>query len=389
MKVKVLFLLFFKVAQRLLESVQENFLIIQQGEKMKTVFNFATTAMGLAILGTAASAAEVSFSGFLDADVAGYYNLDTTSKNLDLQANHELDLTATVKVNDKVSVDIYATSYTTGPTGGTVPAQGSDAENRWTGLTYDGFIANIQATQDLKFRFGDLCYTAGQFNYYGYKRAIAYAVGLKETGFRGLEANYKGASLAAGADTKSTYRVYGAYDLVFGESNVKPFALYSSDQAEDTYSLRAGLDGTIAFSGQKIKIAYGAYKDKGDELSHAIAVEPILSFGSVSLAATAFVAILDDKDPTIISVPEWMFFYVEPGYAFNSVFSVGLPLEYHTMTTDSDADLSEIWTVPTAYFALGEGFTWSIWGQSSFRIGSDIDNTDPYFGLGSEVILSF
>jgi hypothetical protein len=120
-----------------------------------------------------------------------------------------------------------------------------------------------------------------------------------------------------------------------------------------------------------------------------MAVEPILSFGSVTLAATAFFAILDDEDPTETSVPEWMFFYAEPGYAFNSVFSLGLPLEYHTMTTDSDLDLSEFWVVPTAYFALGEGFTWSIWGQSSFRIGSDIENTDPYLGFGSEIILSF
>lgn len=345
---------------------------------------------GLALCANA-GAVDLSFSGFFDGDVAGYHNQDTTSKNgVDYQANHEMDLTATIKLNNRVSVDLYATTYTVSPsTGGTVPAQGSNPYDRWTGFLYDGVVATMQATPDLKLRFGDLCYTSGQFNYYGYKRTNVYAVGLKETGFRGLEANYKGVSLAAGADSAGIYRAYGAYDLELGKVSAKPFGLYSRDESDESYQIRAGFDGSVTLGDQSIKYAYGFHKDKGDKVSNAFTVEPILSFGSVSLSATAFFALLDKDDPSVISVPEWMFFYAEPGYAFNSTFSVGLPLEYHTMTTDRDTDLSELWAVPTAYFAFADNFTWSVWGQASLRIGSDIDNTDPYYGFGSELSFNF
>lgn len=356
---------------------------------MKTFIPSLSACFGLALCANA-GAVELSFSGFFDGDVAGYHNADTTSDNgVDYQANHEMDLTATAKLNDRVSVDLYATTYTVGSTGGTVPAQGSPAENRWTGFVYDGVVATMQATPDLKLRFGDLVYTSGQFNYYGYKRTNIYAVGLKETGFRGLEADYKGVSVSAGTDGSSVYGAYGAYDLALGKVSAKPFGFYSADESNESYKVRAGVDGSASIGDQTVKFAYGFYKDKGDEVSNAIAIEPILSFGSVSLSATAFFALLDKDDPSVISVPEWMFFYAEPGYAFNSTFSVGLPLEYHTMTTDRDADLSELWAVPTAYFAFADNFTWSVWGQASLRIGSDIENNDPYFGFGSELSFNF
>lgn len=355
-----------------------------------TRFLSRMTALALSGFGISSLwAADVSFSGFFDGDVAGYYNADTTDGNMVLQANHELDLTASVKLNEKVSVDLYATSYTTGSTGGTVPAQGSDAEKRWTGFAYDGFVATAAVTPDFTFKFGDLTYSSGQFNYYGYKRTNTYAVTMKDRGFRGAEVDFAGLSLAAGADSKYGYGAYAAYTLGIAESSVKPFFSYAADQAADSSSMRGGLDATLVFGPHKIKLAGGVLKDKGSELSSTVAVEPILSFGSVSLAATAFVAILDDEDPTATNVPERMFFYVEPGYAFGPKFSVGLPLEYHTMSLDSDASLEEIWAVPTAYFALADGFNFSIWAQGSLRTGSDIENTDPYFGLGSEAILTF
>lgn len=333
-------------------------------------------------------AADVSFSGFFDGDVAGYYNTDT--KVMDFQANHELDLTATVKVNDKVSVDLYGTSYTAHPvTGGTVPAQGNAAGARWTGFDYDGFVASVKASEALGFKFGDLSYSSGQFNYYGYKRTNTYAVGLKDRGFRGLQADYMGLTLATGADKLNEYGAYAAYNLDIAGSTVKPFFSMTSDQVTDSTSMRSGFDATVVMGDHKIKIAAAAYKDKGDEVSSTLAFEPILAFGSATVAATFFMAVLDDTDPTAVNVPEKMFFYVEPGFALNDVVSVGLPLEYHTMTLDKDASLEEAWVVPTAYFALGEGFNWSVWAQGSARLGDDALSDDPYFGIGSEAILTF
>lgn len=355
-----------------------------------TRFLSRMTALALGGFGVSSVwAADVSFSGFFDGDVAGYYNSDTTNSNFVYQANHELDLTASVKLNPKVSVDLYATSYTTGTTGGTVPAQGAPAENRWTGFSYDGFLVTFAASEMLTTKFGDLSYSSGQFNYYGYKRTNTYAVNLKDRGFRGIEVDVAGLTVAGGADAASVAGAYAAYNVEIGESNIKPFVSVANDNVADSLSLRGGLDASLVFGANKLKLAAGVLKDKGDEASFTFAVEPILSFGSVSLAATAFYAVLDDEDPTAIAVPEYMFFYVEPGYAFNPTFSVGLPLEYHTMSWSSDASVEEFWVVPTFYANLADGLTWSVWAQNSLRLGDDFENSDPYFGIGSEAILSF
>lgn len=356
-----------------------------------TRFLSRMTALALGGFGISSLwAAEVTFSGFFDADVAGYYKgADPESNNVEYQANHELDLTATIAFSKMLSVDLYATSYTQGPTGGTVPAQGSDAENRWTGFGYDGFVASAQLSEDLTVKFGDLSFNAGQFNYYGYKRTMTYASIMADRGFRGMELDAMGFSLAAGADSKYGYGAYAAYTLGVGESSIKPFVSYAGDQQEDSKSLRTGVEASLAFGEQKLNLAAGMLKDNGTEISSTVKVEPILSFGSVSLAATAFLAILDDKKPTPINVPEYLFVYVEPGYSVNSTLSVGLPLEFHTMSTNKDDKLEEFWVVPTLYAALAEGLNWSVWGQSSFRIGDDHTSDDPYLGFGSELILEF
>lgn len=354
-----------------------------------TRFLSRMTALALGGFGVSSVwAADVSFSGFFDADAVGYYN--TSTEKMEYQANHELDLTASVKVAPKVTVDLYATSYTVSPSsGGTVPAQGAPAQDRWTGFDYDGFLLTFAASDLVTAKFGDLTYSSGQFNYYGYKRTNTYAVNLKDRGFRGIEVDVGGLILAGGANASSEAGAYAAYDLAIGESNIKPFVSVANDNVADSMSLRGGMDASLVFGANKIKLAAGVLKDKGDEASFTLAAEPILSFGTFSLAATGFYAILDDEDPTAITVPEYMFFYVEPGMALNPMFSVGLPLEYHTMSMSSDASLEQFWVVPTFYANLADGLSTSVWAQYSLMLGDDVENDDPYYGFGAEAILSF
>ena len=75
----------------------------------------------------ASAAPEVSFGGYLDADVWS----DLTGM---YYANQELDLGMSLKFTDKVSANVYATAL-----GGMVPAGLTEAESRWVSFDFDGF----------------------------------------------------------------------------------------------------------------------------------------------------------------------------------------------------------------------------------------------------------
>ena len=80
-----------------------------------------------------------------------------------------------------------------------------------------------------------------------------------------------------------------------------------------------------------------------------------------------------------------MFFYVEPGYSFTDNFAVGLPLEYHAVDMD-DEDDDAFWIVPTFYIYPFENVQWWLWGQV---VLPTVENADPAYGAGSEIIVEF
>ena len=143
-----------------------------------------------------------------------------------------------------------------------------------------------------------------------------------------------------------------------------------------------------------MQLVYGLYSDALSEdspkMSHAFTVEPEVNLGKFSIKGTAYYALLDDDDPTLVDAPEYMFAYVEPLFAINDLLSVGVQGEYHTMTLDSDAELAQAFIGPKAYFSPVEKLSMDGYFRACIPLGDDYgDSDDVYFGAGASVSFEF
>lgn len=369
--------------------------------KVKAVLMAAASTMLLSSVVNAAP--EVSFSGYLDAD--GW--ADFTGK---YYTNTELDLGLTVKFSDAVSAHVYATAngaYSTfaddsgfvRPSGvGSVPAGYGVPNERWLTMNFDGFDITY-ASPIGTFAVGDIVYQYGKFNYYIYKRK---SMVTRESFSRGIK-------YSVGNDKFTQDLQIGIADLDFytadvnGASNI---TLSESQSVGVFYGIRGSSqldfkEGTNFFAGLGYKGSFGdAFSLKLDVGYNSIAgeertslttilVEPTLSLGSFTVAATAFFGI-DDVDSVNVAtdhlgIGEEMLFYLEPGYTFNDNFGVGLPLEYHEFNLDIEDD-AQFWVVPTFYIYPIENVQWWLWGQMVVPTAED---ADLGWGFGSEIIVTF
>ncbi len=339
------------------------------------------------------TAAEIKFSGFLDADMA--VGVNDKFKNLGFQSNHELDLTMDAKFSDKVSVQLYATSVTTkeDPTDSlseviaTTPAGGSPVSNRWSGLDFDGLALTWNATTDLTLIIGDLVYNGGQLGYYFYKRPIGYGAIMKEQFIRGVGLNMGGLSFYAGSSDSdnSLFKLYGSFALSLGDlGSLKPMADVTLGGFNTDWN--TGIEiGLTPIKDLAVNGALGLRQNNGNKLTTTVLIEPAFSMGSASLALTYFQAFFDDAEKSNYDVPEEVFVYVEPGVAANDLLAFGLPLEWHDPDLDVNTD-AFFTVVPTAYIYPAENVEWWIWTQ---YIAFTEGNNDPAFAAGSEIIVSF
>jgi hypothetical protein len=347
--------------------------------------NITKTLLSLAMLSTTAMSAEVSIGGMLNSDMVA--NLDADGDGtVGYESNHELDLTVGVKVSETVTAEAYFTTVV-----GTMPDGDGSPADRWSPTVFDGLTLMWQATEGLAFSVGDLVFYEGGPSYYGYKTSASV---LPETFTRGVQADFAGITLAFGSsdvvDTDSLGNVepyyadaYLAYSLAMGEElSVKPFGLVRTNQ--DLVHFAAGLTGSLTTEAFSANVTVGAIQEDGSDLTTTILVEPSVSMGTISVAGSFYYAILGDN-PTMPAIPEEGYFYLEPGVALSDLFSVGLPLEYHMM--DKDVDDAELWVVPTAYLAVAEGASWSIWGGAFIPLEDDTAETS--FSIGSEILIEF
>lgn len=306
-----------------------------------------------------------------------------------------------VKFNDKWSAEA---------------AISADDANTAPGFAYDGAFIQYQLNEGIAIKAGDFTYSEGALRYYDYDDPGDAAVGMTERDIRGLEINAYGLLVGLGwgrgdddcvdvlseegdeAGCKS-YDVHVAYDLALGSHSIRPFANYQSYQQESSNRLRVGVTANLVFGeAVNVQLAYGLLSDflKEDEpkMSHAFAVEPEFNLGKLNIKGTAFYAYKADEEdvPTEIEVPEYLFAYVEPSFAINEQLTVGVQGEYHTMTTDKDADLQQIWVGPKAYLNPVENLSLEGYFRACLPIGDDyetMDSDDVYFGAGATVGFTF
>lgn len=349
-----------------------------------------------------------SVEGEVEVKADAYYKQvdprsETNNQSNDTQWLHDysstFNLNFSVKFNEKWSAEA---------------AISADDDNAAPGFAYDGAFAAYTASDNLSVKIGDMTYAEGAFLYYDYDDTGDYAIGMMDHKIRGAELNYGGFTVAAGlgrddddcgdseadsTDTRgcTTYDTHAAYTFTFGAQRVRPYVNYKSYQTKNANALRAGVVADLAFGeALKIQAVYALFSDglKKDspKMSHIFAVEPELSLSRFSAKATAFYALLDDDDPTAIDAPEYMFAYIEPGFAVTDQFHIGLPVEYHTMTLDDDADLAQVFIGPKAYLDATERLSFEAYARAFIPVGDDYKDMkadDPYYGAGAKVNFTF
>ena len=298
----------------------------------------------------------------------------------------------------------------------------ADDDNAAPGFAYDGAFVQYQFNDNLAIKVGDLTYSEGALRYYDYDDPGDAAVGLTERNVRGIEINAYGFLLGLGwgrddddcidwlseeneeSGCKS-YDAHLAYELALGSHTIRPFLNYQSYQQKNAKRLRAGVTANLAFGeGLNVQIAYGllsdALQEDNPKMSHAFAVEPELNLGKLHIKGSAFYAYKADEEdaPTEIEVPEYMFAYVEPSFDMTEAFSLGVQGEFHTMSTNKDDKLSQVWVGPRAYLNPMENLALEGYFRACIPVGDDYDagsgsdyagQDEVYFGAGATVGFRF
>lgn len=368
---------------------------------------FRKITLPLLAIATLASAAEVSIHGSLSADLAN--NLDQSWKSNNA-ANQDLDLTTRAQFDEKTAVELYITNYSTmskpGDTTGERQAsvirsvdgrQASiaDGDSRWGELVFDGIQFQWEFYRKATFVLGDLFWSGGGMNYYGYSWEQEYGSIMKTNTVRGVGFNLGDrGNIYLGAPDANGRALWGYAGYTFSLVNrteekwsVRPMGdmVFKNGGRERRWTFGTETD----YSRSTKSVNYGLHAVWGavpyhDNTTYTFLLEPSLNIGSFSLAATYYQAMLaDDELPAIdqVDIPSEQFFYIEPGVSVHPKFSMGLGGEYHDFDLDSDGN--EFWAcVPTFYLYPSEEMTITFWSKYQWIMqGSDLVS----FGVSGQV----
>jgi hypothetical protein len=343
------------------------------------------------------AAPEISFSGYLDADVwvdlrGSYFT------------NSELDLGLSLQFNPKISAHVYTTvnSVYSLSGQGQIPAGAGLPSERWIEVHFDGFDITWESKIGT-FKVGDLVYQYGKFNYYFYKRL---SMITKESFTRGLSYGLGNEKIRQ----EITAGVADVGDNVADLHGLTGVNLNENHSLELYYGMRGSSleeisSGTDFFAGAHYLGSIGDYlsvkadvgytsiggTDRGNVLS--LLLEPSLTFNRFSLAFTGYALFDPDSvnelaDDPLFGIADELMFYVEPGYSFNEKFAAGLPLEYHGADLENKDD-NAFWAVPTFYIYPAENIQWWLWGQVVGPLSDGVKGKDLLYGIGSEIIVEF
>ena len=373
---------------------------------------------------TSAANLEVNFSGEAEFDI---YTGDVINDN-DIEHSYAstFDLNVDVKFNERWSayVGLEADGETTSPT-----------------AIYNGAYIQYKPLDFFAVKLGDLTFSEGAFvAYYGYDDPADNAAGLTERDIRGLEVDLAGLQLGLGFgrgdnDTRvicnsadeegnplcseesgKNYSIHAAYEFDYAGQHLRPYANYKSFQTKRHNELHAGVDAGLNIGGFGFRAVYGFHADyiaddenvvKGKDLTstaHTLLAEPTFELGMFNIKTSAFFAFIGENDFDEIEgqniheysrndgdnfeIPEYFFLYAEPAFKFAEFIKIGIPVEYHTNTLDSDNDEEATLDVGgRIYISPIEHLDLTAFGMVDIAMQDNDDDTALRFGL--ETVFSF
>ena len=340
---------------------------------------------------------EVAFSGEAEFNV---YTGDVINDDL---VSHgyasTFDLNVGVKFNDAWSAEVQLEA---------------DGETTDPAAIYNGAFVQYTKNENFVVKAGDLTFSEGAFvNYYGYDDPADNAAGMAEHDIRGVEVDFNGFVFGLGFgrgdnDNKIcveengeetcigvAYDAHLAYELGLGEHVLRPFVDYKSYQEAKHNELHAGLDAALKFGSFGLHAVYGLHADALGEstpgATHAFLLEPSLEIGSVNVKGSVFYAYFDEKNPIDHGeeIPEYFLAYVEPGFGLLDNLSLGVPVEYHSNTTDVNEDKSALDVGVRVYFTPVDGLEIMGFAMVDVPMGDETESENAGLNLGLETVFAF
>jgi hypothetical protein len=357
---------------------------------VRTAIILGTAAWLAASAGAQPVPRKIGFSGFADGDFVTNFGSDFSAPAT--ATGLEIDLTTSITFSPRVSAYLYTTLND-----GSVPSEG--AGNTWDDLNFDGVRVDWRYTKTTTLMIGDLKSAAGYFNYYGYKRVAA---SVSERQVRGAGFRNGGLVFHTGATQDSNgvtraWSTYGEWRVPINSVMTWMPAFRYTAGIPSAYPFELGL----TFEGRYEDIvrmnAHFAlnYWDNFYDAGTVVLIEPSYVYGPWTFSATLW---YNDKGE--IAAPnsihhtvngKWLddfLFYVEPAYALNRVFSVGLPLEFHNRSLNADRDES-LWAVPTLYAYPAAGAQLRVWTRVEKPLRTLDVGGMPRYAAGSEISFRF
>jgi len=359
----------------------------------------------IVLLACTAFAADVSFEGSLEADYGNYLENGFFNGHVNNAANHDLRLKMNVDMDENVRVVVGAASKSMLPDTSAysrirhrkeATPIGSDS-SRWTPFVFDGISVEWTVSRGLTFIFGDLFYSFGSFNYYYWRNPDYYAAVLPTQGMRGLGARlgedgyvYIGASDSndkSGRIAASYAFAIPGLNHVNNKLTLAPMLDLIKGGGRDhryTFGIDANYSRSYTDFNYALRAIYGLHPSHGN-LVNTFALEPSFNYKSFSLASTCYWALLADSTESDVPITvedtyatDEKLIYVEPAFAFNKKFSMGLGFEWH-----KPGEEAEDWflVAPTGYLYPTAGVDLSFWISYAITEG----HNNPGFGISSSI----
>ncbi|MCQ2109185.1 MAG: hypothetical protein MJZ05_10535 [Fibrobacter sp.] len=295
------------------------------------------------------------------------------------------------------------------------------------GNGYDGAYIQYKPADVFAVKVGDLTFSEGAFkSYYGYDDPANNAAGMKETTIRGFEIDLAGLELGLGFmnNEVDAYDLHVAYEFNYAGQHLRPYFNYLSHQDNSYNTLHAGIDAGLTLGGFSFRAVYGLHMDylidsddkddagvrytnsKGKDVTpdltsmiHTFLIEPSFEVSMFEIKTAAFLALVFEGDNKNVEgaagldsygeeVPEWLFIYAEPAIKLAGFMKLGIPVEFHTNSLNSDAELSTLDVGARVYINPVEHIDFTVFGMIDLGLG---DDTEDDFGLrfGAEAVYSF
>lgn len=363
--------------------------------------SLTTTALvGACFAAATSQAAEVTFSGSVDAGTL--ITLDTLADAPFYDHNLEANLTADIKLSDAVSAQLYGAALA-----GAVPT-GVPADNgRWPGFAFDGATITWKVGEDMTLVFGDVVIGKGSIGYYALKR---YTSGARTQAVQGVSLSSGGFTGYVGnPDIRQDVTAFGAsYMATLSEGmTLEPFADVTTGISKEL-PWTAGAQFKGGFGPLALAATGSVFGADGGDGKHAIAfasvVEPNLTFGAFTWANTLVYAPKAEANGKgeypVYSFPirhgrsydaieQDLIVYTEPGYTISDVVATGLAFEY--LEDDLSEEKTETMLItPNLYLYPAEGASITLYAGAAVPTSETDGEADPTtFYAGMETIFKF